>query len=150
MDQIATRTQIVLAEGVTSKPSNFLLQKLERLTVEPGSLTTGPESAKAKYTEMLDLINEGIEERETVLNNPGVHTKSIVSKAAASRESLVNLRNEYMKVLEGFDGQEPEVQSFTNVETGQTYQLAPDEDVAENPETGEVMIYRDGAWVLVK
>lgn len=112
---IQTLTTTTLQAEVPGRPSNFLLERLEGLTVKPNSIFQGDERAKTRLEQTQRLIENEInrlENRVLPLELP----PNIRVETQLNLGQLKDLNNAYTTLLGGFQSGEeevdPEVQSL--------------------------------------
>lgn len=105
LTNLATRTEINLADAVAGRPSNYLLQKLEKLAVNPNSPMQGPGRARERLIQTRDMLDEAIRENMDVVQAGVSNTEK--SKARANVMRLKRLRDDYNSVIESFGERNP-------------------------------------------
>lgn len=105
LTNLQVRTQAVLQNSIPGRPSNYLMQQFERLTVTPGSLTQGPARARERLGQTRDLIRRAIEESQAVIDNKQNFSPAQLTKARENILSYESLLRDYETILQSFDGE---------------------------------------------
>jgi hypothetical protein len=106
LQNLSTNTMIVLADGVAGRPSNFLLEQFQRLTVQPNSIWAGEGRTRERLNQTRDLITSAIR-----MNEDALRTASSDSMRAQARQNinrLASLQADYDVVIESFGRRENE------------------------------------------
>ena len=97
-----TETTLLLAADIGGRASNFRVQQFQKITVSPGSLTTGDERAEDMMKEARRLVQDAFDAHAVVTANPGNFTKAQVGESGFAGTKLKTLLAQYDRVLAGF------------------------------------------------
>jgi hypothetical protein len=119
MESLANQTQLYLQDAVPGRPSNYLLQLLEKQAIRPNQVTLGEGGARQRAEATLAVINTGLQDNARILNNPRAYPERDVADAQAGYSRLSKLKAEYDAFLnlmdtgggEGVAGLSPEGQA---------------------------------------
>ena len=100
LQNLQNQTMISLADAVAGKPSNFLLQEFQKLTVTPGSPFQCPGRSRDRLSQTRDMIDEGIALNMDVIQSDVTGKDKADAQQNISR--LRRLRDNYNIVLESF------------------------------------------------
>jgi len=104
MKNLKVQTMGALQEGIPGRPSTFLLQRLEALTVDPNSITTGDAGAKVRFQQTRDLIAEEVARIDRdILNVPGAFKPEVIQKARQNKSQLESVRASYDQILGAYE-----------------------------------------------
>lgn len=103
MDSLANQTQLYLQDAVPGRPSNYLLQMLEKQAIRPNQVTLGEGGAKQRAEATLAVIATGLEDNARILNNPRAYSPKDVADAQAGYSRLSKLKAEYDSFLGRLD-----------------------------------------------
>jgi hypothetical protein len=104
LTNLQIRTQTSMQASIPGRPSNYLMEQLKRLSVDPGSLTQGPKRAYERLSSTRDMLREEIDRMETdILANPGDFSRKEISDTRANRSQLNTILKNYDTVIESFD-----------------------------------------------
>lgn len=109
LTNLGLRTKTLMQDAVPGRPSNFLLQQLERVEVQPNSLRMGSGRAKERLEQTKKLVEAEVRRiDQDVLSRPGDFSKSQLSAARQSRSKLLGLLADYETVQGAFEkGNDP-------------------------------------------
>lgn len=102
LEALANMTQIDMQDAVPGRPSNYLLQMLEKQTVRPNQVFMGEAGAQSRAEATLAIINRGISDYAEIINNPNRYSKDDVAKAVRTYRRLSDLKANYDQLLKGF------------------------------------------------
>jgi hypothetical protein len=102
LQNLQVRTQIALAEDVAGRPSNYLLQRFDKLAVSPNEITMGPNRARERFAQTLSLLYARDEDLDGVLKNPSNFQPAQVAAARLDKTRINRLIKDYESVLESF------------------------------------------------
>lgn len=137
---LQVRTQTTLQDAVPGRPSNYLLEKLENLTVEPASFWTGEDGAIDNMTQTKALIDSAIRENLALLENPAGLSASALSNARVKLDGLRQLSTDYGAIISQLQGVGSQ---GGGGDTGGDYSEG---EILYN-DAGEAVILRNGQWV---
>lgn len=100
LEDLAVRTQQTL-NGVAGRPSNYWLQRIQTLTVDPKKYTEGPQAAESRLKQTRATIQTEIDRTEAMLRSPNT-SKADRSKATRSLMELRSLKSDYEAVLDNW------------------------------------------------
>ncbi|WP_139300592.1 hypothetical protein [Wenxinia saemankumensis] len=103
LTNLSNRTMVALSQSVPGRPSNFLLERFERLTTTPNSVWQGEGRTRERLTQTTQLLNEAIAFNETVVRGNFIPQQR--AEAAANIEQLRPILEDYQGVLQSFRGQ---------------------------------------------
>jgi hypothetical protein len=106
LDALANMTQIDMQDAVPGRPSNYLLQMLEKQAVRPNQIFMGESGAQARAEATLSILERGISDYAEILNNRGAYDKDTVSKAGRTYRRLSDLKANYEQLLTNLKGNE--------------------------------------------
>lgn len=103
MSALGNQTQLYLQDAVPGRPSNYLLQMLEKQAIRPNQLTMGEAGGQARAQATIAVIETGLNDLANILNNPESFSKTDLSKARQGYGRLSQLKSEYGALLNAFD-----------------------------------------------
>jgi hypothetical protein len=108
LTNLQVRTQTALQDAVPGRPSNYLLQRLDKLAVAPGALTQGPERAGERLRQTRDMIRETVDRLDNeVLANPKNFTPQQIAQARLKRSEIAAVLRDYDAVVQAFEQRSP-------------------------------------------
>jgi len=130
LNNLQTQTITGLQSAVPGRPSVFLLEQLQKLSVTPNSLLMGDDRARTRLQQTRALITTEIARMQRdILANPGQFRPKEISETRANVSQLSGILREYDTVLKGFGGG-----------------AKPQEGQEAASRSGRPMIYRNGRW----
>ena len=104
LTNLQVRTQTALQAGVPGRPSNYLMERLDRLAVAPGSLFQGDRRAHERLQQTRDMIREEIFriDKDILEKSEGFRPQQI-AEARANRSQLNRLADNYDVVVKSFE-----------------------------------------------
>jgi hypothetical protein len=99
MGALATQTKTALQVPIPGRPSNYLLQELERLNIRPNQLFTGQAGAQNRAQALIGVIDGGLSDLSQVLNNPASVSNEKYTEYRNSYAQLSQLKAEYQSML---------------------------------------------------
>jgi len=136
LKNLQTRTATILQSSIPGRPSNYLMQQFEGLTVTPGSLFQGEQRSKERLGQTRDLIRRAIDDANAVISNSGSFQPSQVAEARQSKIAFEGLLRDYEIILERLG---PSQEGASGP--------PPEGTIRKNYETGEEIIWNGSAWV---
>ena len=101
LNTLATMVMLTLQANVPGRPSNYLMEELNRLVVRPGQMTLGRARAQERIETLLGYMDNETARLSAVMQQPeGALSRSDIQAAALNREQLMMLSNSYRQVLE--------------------------------------------------
>jgi hypothetical protein len=100
LNRLNLTTRTVLATEIQGRPSNYLLQALDKVTIQPGSFLEGDDRSLSKLTETQRLIDIRINQVAPIAN--GIAGPQEARKAIQHLQELRQLRAEYDTVISQF------------------------------------------------
>ena len=100
LDDLQVLTMSLLQAEVPGRPSNFLLQRLERLTVTSASILQGEESARRRLGQTKRLIDQGIVRIDQEMKKP--NRPVTLQSMRINQGQLKGLSKAYTTVVDGF------------------------------------------------
>ena len=95
LETLGNQTQLYLQDAVPGKPSNYLLQMMEKQAIRPNQLTLGKAGAAARADATKAIIETGLSDLARILNNPQGYSSADIAKARDSYSRLSILKSEY-------------------------------------------------------
>ena len=104
LTNLQVRTQTAMQAGVPGRPSNYLMERLDRLAVAPGSLFQGDRRAHERLQQTRDMIREEIFriDKDILEKSEGFRPQQI-AEARANRSQLNRLADNYDVVVKSFE-----------------------------------------------
>lgn len=103
---IASRTKVALAEEISGRPSNIVINEIDRLVAHPNRLLQGDEETSKLLTRMRGRIGSEMKRINTELSErPELFSKSDVSKMLTKHSQLESLSKEYDAIIQPFEKQ---------------------------------------------
>jgi hypothetical protein len=99
MTALATQTKTALQVPIPGRPSNYLLQELERLNIRPNQLFTGQAGAQNRAQALIGVIDGGLSDLSKVLNSPASVSNEKYTEYRNSYAQLSQLKAEYKSLL---------------------------------------------------
>ncbi len=103
LESLANQTQLYLQDAVPGRPSNYLLQMMERQAIRPNNLFVGGATGAARAKATMGVIDTGINDLANIINNPQSYSKTDVAKARQGYARLSQLKSEYRALAKAFD-----------------------------------------------
>lgn len=103
LKNLSIRTETTLQDAVPGRPSNYLLERLSKLAVEPGSLLTGDARALDRLTQTKALIDGAIHENRQIIANSGNYRPVTVDAARTKLYAMRQLSTDYKAIIEQFE-----------------------------------------------
>jgi hypothetical protein len=105
MTNLRVRTQTALQDAIPGRPSNYLMQQLEKLSVSPNSPFMGPARARERFRQTRDMVQQEADRiNRDILGRPQDFTPKQIADARMSLSSIEDVLRDYNAVLETFDG----------------------------------------------
>lgn len=95
-------TQTTLQDAVPGRPSNYLMQRLDKMTVSPANLLQGEQRAQINLKETRDLIATSVNTIDQYLDQSLKATTR--QKWDLKRRQLKQLQSQYDEIITGFGG----------------------------------------------
>jgi hypothetical protein len=102
LENLATRTQIMMQESVPGRPSQYLMERLGRLALEPGDFRAGSEIGKRKVNQTLALLQGELGRMQRVAQM-GVETKGNRDALKSGIASTQQLIADYQSLADSFN-----------------------------------------------
>lgn len=130
LNNLSIQTETALAQEIAGRPSNYLLERLRELTIEPGKILQGDQMARERLVATEALIRQKISDSSYVVNNPNEFRPQDVGAAGRNIKQLETLQQQYEVALRSFE---------TNAPRNPTQGRSASESVEPPPEgvTGE-------------
>lgn len=103
LGNLSMQTEVALAQEVAGRPSNYLLERLRQVTVEPASVLQGSSIAKERLRATTSLIDQKLDIVSDVVNNPNEYRPAEVSQARRNKTQLEFLKEQYDTAYRIFD-----------------------------------------------
>jgi hypothetical protein len=103
LEALGNQTQLYLQDAVPGRPSNYLLQMLEKQAVRPNQIFMGEAGAQTRAQSTIAVIDTGLSDLARIINNPSSYSKDDVAKATDGYNRLSQLKSEYTALLGGFN-----------------------------------------------
>lgn len=107
LNNLSIQTETALAQEIAGRPSNYLLERLRELTIEPGKLLQGDQMARERLTATEALIRQKISDSSYVVNNPNEFRPEHVGAAGRNLKQLETLQQQYETALRSFETNAP-------------------------------------------
>lgn len=104
LDALANQTQLYLQDAVPGRPSNYLLQLLEKQAIRPNQAFMGEAGAASRVQATMAVIDTGLADNARIINNPAGYTANDIAKAKDGYSRLSQLKAEYQALGRGFGG----------------------------------------------
>lgn len=104
LDALANQTQLYLQDAVPGRPSNYLLQLLEKQAIRPNQAFMGEAGAASRVQATMAVIDTGLADNTRIINNPAGYTANDIAKAKDGYSRLSQLKAEYQALGRGFGG----------------------------------------------
>jgi hypothetical protein len=104
LDALANQTQLYLQDAVPGRPSNYLLQLLEKQAIRPNQAFMGEAGAASRVQATMAVIDTGLADNARIINNPAGYSANDVAKARDGYARLSQLKSEYQALGRGFGG----------------------------------------------
>lgn len=104
LDALANQTQLYLQDAVPGRPSNYLLQLLEKQAIRPNQAFMGEAGAASRVQATMAVIDTGLADNARIINNPAGYSANDVAKASDGYARLSQLKSEYQALGRGFGG----------------------------------------------
>jgi hypothetical protein len=116
LENLSTRTMIMMQESVPGRPSLFLMQRLEELALRPGDFRAGSEIGKRKVNQTLSLLKGELArmERLASVGQETAGNRDALKSGVASTQQLIS---DYQALADAFNRQ-GNVQRPTEVPEG--------------------------------
>ena len=95
LSNLSLQTEVALAQEVPGRPSNYLLERLRQVTVEPARLFEGPGIARERLRATTSLVDQKLAIVNDVVQNPGEYRPAEVSQARRNKTQLEYLKEQY-------------------------------------------------------
>jgi hypothetical protein len=102
LEALGNQTQLYLQDAVPGRPSNYLLQMLEKQAVRPNQMFMGPAGAQTRAQATIAVIDTGLSDLARILNNPTGYSNNDIAQARDGYSRLSQLKAEYGALLGGF------------------------------------------------
>lgn len=93
---------LTLSEGLDSRSTNILRERIDNMSPDVGSLFEGKQRAKLKLEELRDFVKQNVQMRETMLENKDDFRTADVSKMRRQHYELSLAAREIDGILENF------------------------------------------------
>lgn len=125
LDNVNTRTVTLLQDAVPGRPSNYLMQRLEKLALSPADFAAGAGIGRSKINQTLELMEQELTNIEGLLRQDAAAGSKMLSGGDRSqlfrgRSNIRQLISDYRMLAQSFN--EPEAEG------------APAEDIPSVPE----------------
>ena len=120
LTSLATKTMLGLSEGFPGRPSNLTRERIEDLTIRPGSVWTGPERALNKTRDMIETLDDSIRAANAVLLDP-IYTRADKAKAKTALRQLTTLFADYRALEQALAN--PQTQQGNTTKSGVTWEV---------------------------
>ncbi len=104
LEALGNQTQLYLQAAVPGRPSNYLLQILEKQAIRPNQLFMGEAGAQTRAQATVAVIDTGLELLSGILKKPDAYSRKEIVEATDSYNRLSQLKSEYNALLGTFDG----------------------------------------------
>jgi hypothetical protein len=109
LTNLRVRTVTMAQDAIPGRPSNYLMQQLDKLAVQPNSLLMADQRAKVRFEQTREMLKQEAERMERdILKRPQSYTKAVLAKVRNSHSQIKQLVGEYDAVIQSF-GKGPSV-----------------------------------------
>lgn len=110
LKNLKIQTITMAQDAVPGRPSNYLMQQLEKLAVEPGSLFMADQRAHVRLQQTRDMLQQEVSRMQReILERPQQFTTAVLAKTRNSFGQLRQLIGEYDRVITSFGASGPTV-----------------------------------------
>lgn len=104
LTNLQVRTQTALQAGVPGRPSNYLMERLDRLAVQPNSVLMGDARAYERIRQTRDMLREEVERMDRdILSHPENFRPQQIADTRANKSQLESLLRNYEVVAKSFE-----------------------------------------------
>jgi hypothetical protein len=104
LTNLQVRTQTALQSAIPGRPSNYLMERLDRLAVKPGSPFTGDERAYERFRQTRDMLREEIARMDRdILGRAGDFTPAQIAETRANRSQIEGVLRDYDVVVGSYE-----------------------------------------------
>ena len=101
---LGVRTRTLLQDAIPGRPSNYLMEQLDKLTVTPGSPFQGDARSLERLTQTRDMIRAEIQRMDRdVLGKPGTFSRKDIADTESSKSNLEAMLRDYDIVVSSFE-----------------------------------------------
>ena len=111
LSNLSLQTEVALAQEIAGRPSNYLLERLREVTVEPAKILQGDNTARERLRATTALIDQKIAMVDDVVRNPSEYRPAEVSQARRNRTQLQFLKEQYDEALGIFSREAPDAET---------------------------------------
>lgn len=111
LNNLSLQTEVALAQEIAGRPSNYLLERLREVTVEPARILQGDNTARERLRATTALIDQKIAMVDDVVRNPSAYRPAEVSQARRNRTQLQFLKEQYDEALRIFSREAPDAET---------------------------------------
>lgn len=105
IENLRVQTITMAQDAIPGRPSNYLMQQLDRLAVQPGSILMGQNRARIRLIQTRNmLLQEANRVEREILRNPNKYSASELARSRNSFGMLQQLVQQYDQVIRAFDG----------------------------------------------
>jgi len=121
LTNLRIRTVTMAQDAIPGRPSNYLMQQLDKLAVQPNSLLMADQRAKVRFEQTRDMLKQEAARMERdILQRPRGYTAAVLAKTRNSHSQLKQLVGEYDTVIQSFEGKGPAVSGSIKPPSGFT------------------------------
>lgn len=103
IENLRVQTITMAQDAIPGRPSNYLMQQLDRLAVQPGSILMGQDRARIRLVQTRNmLLQEANRVEREILRNPDKHSASELARSRNSFGMLQQLVQQYDQVIRAF------------------------------------------------
>lgn len=107
LTNLQVRTQTGLQSAIPGRPSNYLMERLDRLAVSPNSILTGDRRAFERLRQTQSMLKEEVERMDRdILKNPSGFTPKQVAETRANKSQIESILRDYDVVVGSFENAE--------------------------------------------
>lgn len=101
LENLRIKTQTTAQSAIPGRPSNYLMQELDKMTLRPGSVMQGPEQALITLQQTRDLFRSEIERLDRdIISRRGALPRTAIAEAEQAKGRLSDLMRDYDAVIE--------------------------------------------------
>lgn len=105
LQNLRIQTITMAQEAIPGRPSNYLMQQLDKLAVQPNSLLMGDERAKIRLQQTRDILQQEASRVENeILKRPQNFTPATLAKARNNFGQMRSLIQQYDQIIGSFGG----------------------------------------------
>lgn len=105
IENLRVQTITMAQDAIPGRPSNYLMQQLDRLAVQPGSIFMGQDRARIRLIQTRNmLLQEANRVEREILRQPEKFSPSVLARSRNSFGMIQQLVQQYNQVIDAFPG----------------------------------------------